>query len=360
MWCQKNRERNLAISPTDNVIGMKVVISGAAGGIGSRLARRLNDLPGISLTLIDDLSGGSADNLGNSLRGSLFTAKVESLPASLVERVVDSDVVIHLAGTSSLPRCQEDHQAAYASNFQSTVALAEHARLSGSQFIFASTSAVYEGVSSPLLSEDLPVAPFLVYPVSKYISELHLEGLYKAYGFPSTALRFFNVFGENQDQSRKNPPLVNYIHRQLSNGEPVELFAPPNQSRDYVYVEDVLDAIQAAILHPAENFRVLNICSGRPLSMQDIVAAVSEGAQIPEVPLVQSVPDKIWDGFPALYEGPKPLSREIVSAEVLKQSIGSFDKAFNEIGWSPRSDVIRKIAAYAQTLRGGHGHNEPI
>lgn len=346
------------MNSADSLNFMKVVISGAAGGIGSRLARRLHDLPGISLTLIDDLSGGSTENLGSVLGKSLFVEKVESLPTFLIDRIVNSDVVIHLAGISSLPRCQEEHEVAYRSNFLSTVALSDYARRSGSQFIFASTSAVYEGVSSPLLTEDIPVSPYLVYPVSKYISELHLAGLYRTYKFPSTALRFFNVFGENQDQTRKNPPLVNYIHRQLANGEPVEVFAPSNQSRDYVYVEDVLDAIQAAIQYPAEDFRVLNICSGKPLSMQQIVTAVSVGAEIPEVPLVQGEPDKIWDGFKALFQGPNPLSRDIVSAEVLKESIGSFDRAYNEIGWSPRSNVIDKIVAYSQSLRGGHGNSE--
>jgi UDP-glucose 4-epimerase len=334
------------------LVTMQLVISGAAGGIGSRLANRLYEEKKYDLVLLDDLSGGHMSNLSEELQGILFVEKAEALPGLLLEKVASADVFIHLAGSSSLAKCQAEQETAFKSNFLSTVSLAEAARQAGAHFIFASTSAVYEGLDNDLYTEDLNPSPHLAYPTSKYISELHLKGLFDSYGFPSAVLRLFNVFGESQDQSRKNPPLVNYIFRQLNKGQTVKLFAPQDQSRDYVYVEDVLDAIELAINKPAESFRVLNICSGRSISISEIVAAVAFGANLKTLPIVQGNPEAIWDDFPDLFKGPYPLSKAVVESEVLKKSLGSFQKATIELGWGPKTDVLRAIREYSRQLMG--------
>jgi len=331
---------------------MKLVISGAAGGIGSRLANRLHEQKQHDLVLLDDLSGGHVSNLSEDLQSILFVEKAEALPRSVLEKVASADVFIHLAESSSLAKCQAEQETAFRSNFLSTVSLADAARRSGAHLIFASTSAVYEGLDDDLYTEDLSPSPHLVYPTSKYISELHLKGLFDSYGFPSTVLRLFNVFGEHQDQSRKNPPLVNYIFRQLSKGQSVKLFAPQDQCRDYVYVEDVLDAIEMAMNKPAESFRVLNICSGRSISIREIVAAVALGANLKTLPIVQGNPEAIWDDFPDLFKGHYPLSKAVVESEVLKKSLGSFEKAAIELGWNPKTDILEAIREYSKQLKG--------
>ena len=331
---------------------MRIVISGAAGGIGSRLAARLNETRKHDLVLLDDLSGGHVSNLGEDLRGALIVEQAEALPRFVLEKVASADVFIHLAGKSSLAECQADQNGAYRSNFLTTVSLAEVARAAGAQFIFASTSAVYEGLDSELYTEDLAPSPHLVYPMSKYISELHLKGLFDSYGFPSTSLRLFNVFGENQDKSRKNPPLVNYIFRQLDGGGSVKLFAPQHQSRDYVYVEDVLDAIEMSMNKPAKGFQVLNISAGQSISIAEIVSAIALGANLKDLPIVQGEPGAIWNNFPELFKGHYTLSKAVVESEVLKKSLGSYQKATLELGWRPKTNVLRAIEKYAGELKG--------
>lgn len=329
---------------------MKLVITGGAGGIGSRLVKRLLQDQDLTLVLVDDFSGGHEYNLPEKGAFELIRARVENLTLAQTQSVAQADVYIHLAGRSALVNCQLDHSDAYAANFLSTVSVAKLAMDSGAHFIFASTSAVYEGLTSEIFTEDLEVSPKLIYPLSKRLAEQHLESLHHCYNFPSTSLRLFNVFGETQDQVRKTPPLVNYIAKQLVSGDEVNLYAPPRQARDYVYVEDVIDAILLAIKRQASQAEVFNICSAIPLRMSDIVAAVSRGLNVDSLAFKQRNPDEIWDGFPELFEGPYGLERQVVQAEVLKNSVGSFARAKKELGWEPKISVLSAIEAYAASI----------
>ncbi len=329
---------------------MKIVVTGAAGGIGSRLSKKLHEL-GHSLVLIDDLSGGFSENLGD-LAPAL---KVVDVAACDLFSVIDfglADVVIHLAGKSSLAECESDPSRAYMANLVSTVNAAEYAKKVGAKLIFSSTSAVYEGLLQMPLREDMEVSPHLVYPTTKRAAELHLEGLMKTFAFPSLIFRFFNVFGENQNAIRKQPPFVNYLHRELSAGRLPVIYAPAEQTRDYIYIDDVIDLMIKSLEREYFDLNgTYNVCTGNPMSVGDILKAVAEGAAIESVEYQQGDPDHFWHAFEGLRAGAFPISGEVVRNEVLKSSLGSLEKVAMDFNWKPSRDVASEISKFASNLK---------
>jgi nucleoside-diphosphate-sugar epimerase len=328
---------------------MRVLITGAAGGIGSRLSRRLAD-EGHDLLLIDDLSSGFVENLG-SLQDLLFISDVNNLDLLQLYERTPPEVVIHLAGKSSLAECEENPVQAFRSNFLSTVAIAEYSRLIGAHLIFSSTSAVYEGVEASPLSEELQTQPHLAYPLSKKTAELYLESLARKNSYYSTVFRFFNVFGESQNIHRRQPPFANYLFREFSCGKSPTVFAPLSQSRDYLYVEDVIDLLVLAINRGMpKSFDVYNVCSGSVISVEQIVHAVAQGMGLNDFVVNQGNPEEYWASFESLGSGPFPLKKEIVSAEVHKHSLGDNSKAQEAYGWRPRRNVLEAIRNYSARL----------
>lgn len=326
------------------------MITGAAGGIGSRLSSRLFER-GHSLVLIDDLSGGFVDNLG-PLAADLKVANVASCDLFTLIGSPPPDVVIHLAGKSSLAECESQPSQAFLANLVSTIRCADYAKSVGAKFIFSSTSAVYEGLTDLPFTEEMEVAPHLAYPMSKRAAEEYLEGLSKKYGFHSLVLRFFNVFGEGQNVKRPQPPFVNFLHRELSNGRVPVIYAPADQARDYVYIDDVIDLILMAI-EPA-HFDVngtFNVCTGRPITIESIIQAVARGADLREFLYEQGDPENFWNAFGELSKGSFPIKKTIVKNEVLKNSVGNPGKTARDFGWTAKRDVIREIEAYASTLK---------
>jgi UDP-glucose 4-epimerase len=329
---------------------VRILITGAAGGIGSRLAMRLAD-EGHDLLLIDDLSGGFRENLG-TLQDSLFVGDVNDLDLFQIYKGNPPQVIVHLAGKSSLAECEENPVQAFRSNFLSTVAIAEYSRLVGAHLIFSSTSAVYEGVMTSPLSEELETRPYLAYPLSKKTAELYLESLARKNNYFSTIFRFFNVFGESQNIHRRQPPFANYLFREFSSGRVPTVFAPLGQSRDYIYIEDVIDLLVLAInLGIPKRFELYNVCSGSVIAVEDIVESVATGMGLNDFSVNQGNPEEYWASFESLGSGQFPLKKDIVSDEVHKHSLGSNSKVREEFDWKPKTDVLSAIRKYAAKLR---------
>jgi nucleoside-diphosphate-sugar epimerase len=326
------------------------MITGAAGGIGSRLSKRLYG-QGHSLVLVDDLSGGFLENLG-PLATDLKVADVSKHDMSEIAGSRTPDVVIHLAGKSSLAECESQPSEAFLANLVSTIRCADYAKSVGAGFIFSSTSAVYEGLNDLPFLEDMEVFPHLAYPLSKRAAEQYLEALSKKHGFHSLILRLFNVFGEGQNVIRVQPPFVNFLHRELSNGRVPIIYAPASQARDYVYIEDVIDFILLAI-NPdhLKTHGIYNVCSGRPITIESIIQAVALGAGLSGIEFQQGDPENFWNAFGELNKGPFPIKKSIVRNEVLKNSNGSPEKALRDFGWVAKRDVLREITSYASTLK---------
>jgi nucleoside-diphosphate-sugar epimerase len=329
----------------------KVVVTGACGGIGSKLVRQLLDV-GYEVIAIDNLYSGSWSNIEehrNLVKITVDITDSKNLTDAL--SAYDFEYCIHLAAISSLPECQIDPRRAMEVNFLATVALVEicSGKNDFRAFLFASTSAVYEGIKSDVFSEDLTVNPVLVYPQSKFYSELYLRSVFQSRGFPILITRLFNVFGDLQNSMRKSPPLINYLVREISNGRSPTLFgwnAPP---RDYISVDHVVDYFLLLLNSPEAIGRILNICTGSGLTVKQIFEIVSVALESDIQPTIES-PKDLWSSYNELGQGSFPLDPFWIESETNKFSLGS-PKAIEELlGNSKKFDLDEEISSVARKI----------
>ena len=324
---------------------MKILLTGAAGGIGSTLGYYLFK-KGHNLTLVDNLRNGYEENLliGGKEFGNFHNQDV--CDSELGDKLLNSyDCIIHLAAITALPDCESNVNDTIRINVAGTTNIMECARKwNVPHIIFASTSAIYENNKEKLFTENLEVNPRLWYSLSKKMAEEVCESYRVNYGMSITTLRFFNVFGPRQDIHRKNPPLLNYLVREIGKGNPPILHSNGEQARDYIHVDDVVRLIDICLeKQPDDTF---NVCTGTLLSVNQIVQYVTEVMDNSTMPIYQEA-SKLWDTYPDLFSGNYPLDKEIVAKETTKYSKGSYQKANELLGWEPNIDLetlIKKVA----------------
>jgi UDP-glucose 4-epimerase len=322
---------------------MKIIITGAAGGIGSVLSDYLHGL-GHNLILIDNLTSGSKANFVNkNLADDIYTYNLSDL-RDFEKIFKNAEYIIHLAATSSLPECQDDLLSCFNNNVDNTIGILEIARKYHCKVIFASTSAIYENNREKILIESLPVDPTLNYSMSKLTCEKLLNAYAINYDVHSVALRLFNVFGPNQNAHRKNPPLINYIIREVAAGNTPTIFSDLRQSRDYVTVYDVIHSIDL-LLHNKwkSNFEIYNICSGNLISIKEILASIEKSLG-QEIKLIKGSPSNYWKDYSNITSGSSPFNPKLIEKELSKTPLGSNSKMFGHFGWRPKQSVLDSIA----------------
>jgi len=321
---------------------MKVAITGAAGGLGSVLSDLLR-LNGIDLVLIDDLSSGSLNNFSSKENKEALVKSDLKSEKETFHLISDCSHIVHLAATSSLAECQLNPLAAIQNNVGITSSIIRYATLSGAKIIFASTGAVYEkNVIFPFKESD-PVYPLLTYPQSKYFSEQMLKSAKLTNSLEYVALRFFNVFGPRQNFHRTNPPLVNYLVREIVMNRIPTLYAPLNQVRDYVYVGDVAELIlkllQRDLSLPSES---INVCSGVGTSISEIVSSLAQ-AFGKQIKFHKGNPEDLWEKNIGLFNGKLPFQKSEVKNETLKTSIGDPTYCSAVLGWKAKTNILSQI-----------------
>jgi UDP-glucose 4-epimerase len=329
---------------------LKILVTGAAGGIGSLLSHQLH-LSGYDIHLVDDLSNGYLHNLEryNLLRYLSRVDITDEVAISGVFQDFNPDVVIHLAALTSLPQCQTNPAAAIQANLVGTAVLLENARVFGVKlFIHTSTSAVYENTASETFNEDDVCRPTLIYPLVKLQSESLCKSYFDTYGLPTLIFRLFNVFGPWQDYERTSPPLFNYLVREYSFNRIPILHSTGEQSRDYLSVHSVVDAyLKALKICVTYDFdsTVINLCSGSSISVKEIDRIVRDELDVKFNPTY--VPSaQFWKSYEKLNKGKYPIKKEVIESEVNKLSKGDRNKAKNILDWEPQ-DNEKAIREYA-------------
>jgi nucleoside-diphosphate-sugar epimerase len=324
---------------------MRILLTGAAGGIGSTLGYYLHK-KGHQLTLVDNLRNGYSENLliGKKTFGDFYNQDIRD--PQLVDKLIDLyDCIIHLAAITALPDCESGVSDTIHTNVAGTANIMECARKwNVPHVIFASTSAIYENNKEQIFTENLEVNPRLWYSLSKKMAEEVCESYRINYGMNITTLRFFNVFGPRQDIHRKNPPLLNYLVREIKQGKQPVLHSTGEQARDYIHVDDVVKLIDLCLeKKPNDTF---NVCTGSLLSVNQIVKYVCETFDSSITPIYREA-SKLWDTYPDLFSGDYPLDKQIVAKETNKYSKGSYQKAKELLGWEPNTDLeslIKKVS----------------
>jgi UDP-glucose 4-epimerase len=252
---------------------MNFLITGAAGFLGSHLANQLAR-EGHQVRGLDDLSTGDPQTLGPDVH---FTRGDVSDRPKLWTLLQEVDVVYHLAARVSVPESILYPRDYNLVNVGGTVALMEAMRDVGVQrVVLASSGAVYGDLGELPLLESVTPNPRSPYAVSKLAAEYYVRTIGGLWGIETVGLRIFNAYGPGQHLPASHPPVVPYFLRQALRSGSLVVHGDGNQTRDYVYVDDVVSAMVAAATAPNINGLVINVGSGTETSVRDVVKQVLE------------------------------------------------------------------------------------
>lgn len=258
----------------------KYLVTGGAGFIGSHIAGALLKQGG-SVRVLDNFSTGKTENL-KGLQVDLLEDDLRN-PSAVTRAVSGVDVIFHEAAFVSVPQSMEDPLSCFEINQHGTEILLEAARKAGvRRVILASSAAVYGDSDALPLNEDTPLHPFSPYAVSKRVTELYAAMYTKSFGLDVVALRYFNVYGPRQRPDSMYAAAVPIFSRHLIDGKPVTVFGDGGQTRDLVFVGDVVRANLAASEHPAAPGQIFNICTGNATKVIDLVETLM--ALFPDAP----------------------------------------------------------------------------
>lgn len=250
---------------------MKALVTGGGGFIGSHLAARLCAL-GHEVRILDNFSTGSRANL------IPFLDDVELIEGDIqsYERVNTAvrgcEVIFHQAALPSVPRSVQDPLTSNAANVIGTLNVLLAARDSDiRRVVFASSSSVYGANETLPKHEDLPAAPISPYAVAKLAGEGYCRSFSAVYGLETVALRYFNVFGPGQDPLSQYAAVIpNFITACLA-GDPLTIFGDGEQSRDFSYIGNVVDANLLAGEAGGVAGKTFNIATGHRISLNALV-----------------------------------------------------------------------------------------
>lgn len=253
-------------------------MTGGAGFIGSHLTDRLLAL-GHQVRVLDDFSTGRRENLAAAARSAGLEVRQGDIRdmATVRHAMNGVDGVFHQAALVSVPRSVERPDLSFEINAAGTHHVFEAARQTGvRRIVYASSAAVYGDHHQPPLSEDLRPRPCSPYGLDKLYTE-QLGALYASlYDIRAVALRYFNVFGPRQDPSSPYSGVVSILVDRLRRGAPPTIFGDGEQTRDFVYVEDVVQANVAAMQAPGDGFHVFNVARGERLSLNALASLLRE------------------------------------------------------------------------------------
>ncbi len=252
---------------------MKFLITGAAGFLGSALANRLAR-EGHQVRGLDDLSTGDPQALKPDVH---FTRGDVSDRPKLWTLLQDVDCVYHLAARVSVPESVLYPREYNAVNVGGTVSLMEAMRDVGvRRVVLISSGAVYGEQSDQPVKETALPDPNSPYAVSKLAAETYVRTIGRLWGIETVSLRVFNAYGPGQRLPPTHPPVVPYFLKQALRGGTLVVNSDGSQTRDYVYVDDSVQAMIAASTAPEINGLVINVGSGTETSVRDLATQAAE------------------------------------------------------------------------------------
>jgi len=267
-------------SHSKNTFSMQALITGGAGFIGSHIAQALCR-KGAKVRILDNLSTGTEENLAWRTGGDdLELIQGSADDAALLSKIVPGcDWVFHEAAVASVPQSVAQPLETNQHNLDSTLKLLIAARDAGvKRFLFASSSAIYGESEAEYKHESLPPQPITPYGLQKYASERYGQLFHQLYGLPTVALRYFNVFGPRQSFNSPYSGVIARFCTAVLRGETPVIFGDGTQSRDFVFIDNIVQANLLAAEAPAERVagRVFNGGTGGSISLRQLVADLND------------------------------------------------------------------------------------
>src|SRR5580698_7724326 len=221
---------------------MRYVVTGGAGFIGSNTVDELVKR-GHSVVVLDDLSAGKEENLAE-IRNKITFIKGSITDIEVVRKAMhEADYVLHLAARTSVPRSVKDPIGSNTINIDGTLNVLVAARdAKVRRIVFAASSSAYGETAELPKKETMPAAPISPYGVTKLAGELYAQVFGRAYGLENTSLRYFNVFGPRQEPNSQYSGVLSRFMLAVLRGESPVIYGDGEQSRDFTYIANVVDA----------------------------------------------------------------------------------------------------------------------
>lgn len=308
---------------------MKVLVTGGMGFIGSNLVLRLLS-QGHDVRVLDDLSTGSADNLEiarghfDLVRGDLRDQQAVRLATS------GAEVVYHLGALPSVARSTADPLSSHEVNATGTLNVLLAAKDQGARrVVYSSSSSVYGNTEVLPKHEGMPVNTMSPYATSKLAGEAYCRAFSSSFGLETVSLRFFNVFGPRQNPASQYAAVIPSFISKLLAGEPPVIFGDGNQSRDFTYIDNVVDAcLLAAGAGEDAVGEVLNVgCGGRTSLLE----------------LVQILQDLLSSDVSPVFTAPRPGD--------VRHSEADVSKAQQLVGYEPHVPIRDGLRSTVEWFR---------
>ena len=310
---------------------MRALVTGGAGFIGSHIAQRLLEA-GHEVVILDNFSSGSRANvaaIGKDAR--VVEGDVRDL-GTVESCAAGCDVVFHEAAIVSVPYSIERPQESHDVNIQGTLNVLHAARKARTRrVLFASSAAIYGEEPTLPKTETMRPEPMSPYGVEKLTGEHYLATWSKLFGVETVALRYFNVFGPRQDPKSAYSGVISIFVDRILAGRPITFFGDGEQSRDFVYVANVVDANILAATREGVSGRVFNVACGQRTTLRELATLIERAAGGTRSPVERVFAD--------------PRAGDI------KDSVADIARARAELGYVPAVDVEAGLAKLVDHVR---------
>ena len=247
------------------------LVSGGAGFIGFHIVKTLVER-GERVRVVDNLSTGNIERL-DCFRSAIDFIDADLADPQVCDRVVDGvDYVLHQAAIPSVQRSIRDPMASNRANVTATLNLLESCRTHGvRRLVYAASSSAYGDTAVLPKREDMPANPMSPYALQKFVGERYAKLYFDLFKFETVSLRYFNVFGPSQDPYSEYSAVIPKFITKLLAGEKLTIFGDGEQSRDFTYVENVVEANLLALTADGAAGKMMNLGCGARISLNQLI-----------------------------------------------------------------------------------------
>lgn len=244
----------------------RILVTGGCGFIGSNLIDALIK-NGHQVKVLDDLSTGKMENLNPDAQLTVGSITNADTVNSVME---DVDACFHLAAIASTQLSNQDWLGTHQVNLTGAINIFNSCRQTQIPIVYASSAAVYGTTEPTKIQESFPKKPLTAYGADKLGCELHAAVAGHIHGIPTCGLRFFNVYGPRQDPSSPYSGVISIFCNRITAGNPINIFGDGEQTRDFIFVEDVVRYLIAALDRTTTAAPVFNVCTGKGISINEL------------------------------------------------------------------------------------------
>lgn len=305
------------------------LVTGGAGFIGSNIVKTLLE-KGEQVSILDNFSTGRKQNIIPFLKNKNFRLIEGDLRNSttVIKAAVGADFILHQGALPSVPRSVADPITTNEVNVLGTLNVLEAAKMNKvKRVVYASSSSVYGNNPELPKHEGMPVQPLSPYAISKYAAERYCQVFYQLYGLETVCLRYFNVFGPNQDPTSQYSAVIPKFAAALLKNESPVIYGDGTQSRDFTFVQNNVEANLLACTAAGAAGEAINIACGERYTLNDLVSSLN------------NITGK---NIQAVYEKDR--------AGDVKHSLASIDKAISILGYATLIRFEEGLKEYVKSI----------